>query len=104
MWGFSVRGRWRLAREHLHDRVHGRLTAKRRLAGEQLVKNCAQTVDVGGGRDLLLRSGLLRGHVVGRAQHGASARQIAVAFHARGQAEIGHLRLARCIEQNVARL
>jgi len=54
---------------HLAERLHGGEAAERRRAGEHLVEDGAQGVDVGPGVDLLAAVGeLLRGHVRGGAQ------------------------------------
>ena len=47
---------------------------------------------------------LLRGHVAGRADDCAGVREIAVAFDALGQAEVGDVRRAVGVEQDVAGL
>ena len=67
-----------------------RLGPKRRLAGEDLVQDRPQGVDVGGWAERLLVAGrLLGGHVAGRAEHGLRARQPLVLVKAFGQAKVG---------------
>ena len=75
------------------------------LAGQQGVQDCAQAIDVGGRREAPLHARrLLRRHV-GRSPHdGARLRQVAVALDAPGQAEVGHVRLAVLVDQDVGRL
>ena len=83
---------------------------ERRAAGQQVVERAAQAVDVGADVGLLGVDGLLRGDVVGRAEHLALVRQAAVdrllAGHL-GQAEVEHLDdrpVALAGEHQVARL
>ena len=73
-------------------------------AGQQLVQDRAQGVDVGERPDLLgLALGLLGGHVAGRAQDRVGRRQ-AASVQRLGQAEVGDLGRAVGGQQDVARL
>ena len=83
----------------------GRRALERRAAGEHLVEDRAQGVDVGGGRDVGGRAaGLLGGHVARRAHDVAGAGQARLALHQLGQAEVGDLRDALVGEHDVGRL
>ena len=79
---------------HLQHGVQRRRRPERRPAGEHLVQDRSEGVDVGGGTDVLLGLGLFGGHVAGRAHDGAGLRQAAAALDVLGQAEIGDLRRA----------
>ena len=70
------------------------LGPERRPAGEQLVENRAEAVDIDGRRQHLFRPRLFGRHVARRADDGAGLRLPRVAFHALGQAEIRDVRLA----------
>jgi hypothetical protein len=89
-------GRHRLVGQHLQHRVERRLGPERRAAGQALVEDGAQGVDVGGGADLLrLARRLLRRHVGGGAEDGAGLRLAADVVQALGQAEVGDPQLSR---------
>jgi hypothetical protein len=78
--------------EDLQGGLHGRVGAERRAAGEQLVQDGAEGVDVGGGAyGPVVAARLLGGHVARGAQHGAALGESAVAFEALGEAEVGDL-------------
>ena len=69
-------------------------TQERWPAGEQLVEDRAERVDVRGRPDLLMSGRrLLRGHVAGRADDDAARRQIAGQIEPLHQAEVGDLGL-----------
>jgi hypothetical protein len=75
-------------------------------AGDDLVEHQAQRIHVGSGVDRLgIARQLLRAHVAERAHHvpGGGGRA-AVTVGRTGDAEVDHLRLARGVHENVARL
>ena len=82
-------------------RVALRLSFKRRLSGDHLVKHDAQRPDVTAAVGLL-SSRLLRRHVGGRAQDSTAVRQPAV-IRDNCQAEIHDLGVASCREQDISR-
>ena len=84
------------------ERVQRRRGVKRRPAGQTLVEDRPQAVDVGERPDLRGAGGLLRGHVRGRAQD-AVAGQGPFLGEALGQSEIGDLGHAVRREQDVGR-
>jgi hypothetical protein len=94
---------FRLALDDLQERVERRLGLERRPAGEQLVEDGPQAVDVGGRGQPFFAAGLLRRHVARRAQDGPAARPPGIAGRALGQAEVGDVRLAARVEQDVGR-
>ena len=97
--------RQRLLLEHQQHGVDRRSRLKRRPAGEHLVENRAQAIDVAGRSELTATAGgLLRGHVARRAENRAGERQIRVGLDPLGQAEIGHVRPAVVVDQDVRRL
>ena len=104
--GIEPARRGRLLLQHLQQRVQRRLAAERRPAGQQLVEDRPQAVDVGGGGQRPFRAGgLLGGHVAGRADDGARAASGSLSpLDALGQAEVGDVRLALGVEQDVGRL
>lgn len=76
----------------LAERVQSSRRQERRAAGEQLVKNGAQRVNVGGRAnlpDLAVR--LLGRHVAGRAQDGAGAGLPDAGIQVLGQPKVGNL-------------
>ena len=84
--------RHRLLLDDLADGVDRVAGLERRPAGEQLVEDRAQRVDVGGRADVAgLARGLFRGHVAGGAEDGAALGLPRVVVDALGQAEIGDL-------------
>ena len=98
------RGRPRLVVQHLVQQ-HPRRAAERQLAGQQLVEDHAEAVDVGAAVDLVrLAAGLLGAHVGGRAQHLALERHRDLARVALGQAEVHDVRAARRRRHDVRRL
>ncbi|MCI0681723.1 MAG: hypothetical protein L0Y71_06440 [Gemmataceae bacterium] len=99
----------RIAVEHLQDRFQFGFGAERRPAGQQLVEDGAQPVHVHRRGQRFFRARLLRRQVARRADDGARARFQATAIGAAaidapGQPEVGNVRLAPGIEQDVARL
>ena len=75
------------------------------MTSEQLVKHCAKSIDVCGAADgRVVSDSLFRRHVTGRAQDFQRARDRAFRFDQSGQSEIGQMRFAFSIEQNVSRL
>ena len=72
--GLNARGRHRLLVLHLVQRVQDGGALERRPAGQQLVEDGPQGIDVGRRAGSVARAaGLLRGHVAGRAHDGAAA-------------------------------
>ena len=81
----------RLILAHLIEGVQNGRPLEWRLAGEALVEDRPQGVDVGGGADLVDATGsLLRRHVAGRAKDGPG-QSLAVGTVALAQSEVGHL-------------
>ncbi len=79
-----------------------RLGAKRPATGQQLVENNAQTEYVAAAiNPMALAARLFRAHVTGCA---GKCRSTADVFLAKRQSEIGDVRLAGCIEENVSGL
>ena len=86
-------------------RVGERFAHERRPAREQVIENRAERIDVAAPADqAALGRGLLRRHVVGRAEHLAAQGQFAVVMQPLGQAEVGHARLVERVDQHVGRL
>ena len=84
--------------DHLHDRLAG----ERRPAGEQGIEHAPQSVQIAAAGDRLA-VGLLRGHVVGRAEHAAIGRHVRAAVQL-GDAEVGELDVVLLVDQQVGRL
>src|SRR5262249_34921762 len=77
----------------LQNRVQLRLGPERWPAGEQLVEDGTQGVNVAGGAGLPgLAAGLLRGHVAGRAHDGPGPRPAGPRGQRCGPAAVGRLR------------
>ena len=78
---------------------------ERRRAGQHLVQNGAERVDVGGGTDRGVAGRLLRAHVRRRPEHetGAGETLVVRGDHGAGEAEVRHDRLSAG-EQDVLRL
>src|SRR6266487_265748 len=73
------------------------------MASEQLVKHCAESVDVRGARNARVISHcLFRRHITGSAQNFHRARSGTLCFDQPGQPEIGEMRFAFCVEQDVS--
>ena len=111
-WDARVQRPWvvRLPVENLQDRVEGRRGAEGWFPREAGVKDGAETVDIHGRREVLLGGGLFGGHVLRGADNGPSARQFIAAraggfrrAERLGQAEIGDVRLAGGVHQDVRR-
>ena len=69
------------------------------MAGEQLVKHCAESVNIcRAGDPRVISHRLFRGHVAGRAQNFHRARDGAFGFDEPCQPEIGEMRFAFLIE------
>ncbi len=101
----ALSGRQRSFSNDGEQRVEVGFAQQRRPAGEQLVEDGAQAVNVrGGGQPLPGGAGLFRGHVRGRADDGLGLGQAAFLLEALGQAEVGELRIARAVQQHVGRL
>src|SRR5947207_255058 len=83
----------------------GSLGAKGGLAGEQLVKDGTQAVNIGGGGELFGSTTCLFGcHVTGRPEDGEAMSQRRVILDQFGQAEIGHVGIALLIQENIGGL
>ncbi len=83
----------RLLLAHLPQSLENRIGPERRLAGQQLVEDHAQRVDVDGRRDRLTSALSLLGCHVARGPHDRSRRGDAAPFRRLdplGQAEVGH--------------
>ena len=96
-------------RLRLNDRTQGfqgRRPEERRLAKQHFVKDGAEAVDVRRRAGVLaVAAGLLRGHVGGRAEDGSGCRRRnARPAHYFGEAEVGEVRLAGGIDDDVGRL
>src|SRR5262249_20302348 len=94
-------GRGRLVQGRPEDR-HLRVLAKRRLAGERLVEDAAQRVDVRAAIDGLALD-LLRGDVVDRAHEVSRVGQRALFRRVRGKAEVAQIDVVRGIDTALAR-
>ena len=89
----------------MRERVERRLGLERGPAGQQLVQNRAQAVDVGQRGDFPPLPGrLLRRHVGRRPHDGPGAGQLAVALNPPGQAKVGNVGLSLAVQQDVPRL
>src|SRR5439155_20269091 len=78
---------------------------ERRMAGKQLIKDCAKSVNIRCARGLrLVTSGLLGRHVTRRSQYLQCSRDRALCFHQPRQPEVSQMRFALCVEQDIARL
>ena len=95
----------RVVVDDLADGLHRRLALEWRTAGEHLVKDRTQGVDVGRRTDVpALPARLLGGHVAGRAHDLAGLGVAVVRVDPLGQAEVGDLGRAVRGEQDVGRL
>ena len=100
----SWRGGARLVLQHLQDQ-HPPIAAERALAGQELVENDPEAVDVAPGVDpVRLAARLLGRHVGRRAQHLAVLGHDGLVGLALGQAEVHQVGLAFGIEQDVGGL
>ena len=101
------RRRYRLVKNDLPERLHRARPPERRPAGEHLVEDRPEGVDVGRRADLgRLPQRLLARHVAGRSHH-LPAERLALALLALqplGQAEVGDLGYPGRVEQHVRRL
>jgi hypothetical protein len=87
---------------HLGQGFQNAFGLEGRPVGEQFIQDGAQPVDVGGRRNRPGASArLLGGHVAGRADEHARLRQAAIHLHPFGQAEIGDVRPALRVEEDV---
>ena len=97
--------RSRLAFQYLHERVQWRFLPERRLAGEHLVQDRAQAVDVAARADnCMMPGGLLGRHVAGRADNHAAARDVAVRLEQLHQPKVGDIGIALGVQEDVGRL
>ena len=103
--GLEAARLWRGLLDQLEERVKIAFPPERRPAGEQLEQDGSQAVNVcGGGQSPpILGQGLFGSHVIGGADNGFRLRRLAVGGNALGQAEVGDVRLALGVQQNVAR-
>src|SRR4029077_11817190 len=73
------------------------------MASEQLVKHCAQSVNIGCASDSrVISHRLFRSHVTGCAQNFHGARDGTLCFDEPCQPEIGEMRFAFCVKQDVS--
>ena len=102
----QVRARLPQAGRRLHDVLERqrdrRVGLVRHAAGEHLVGNHAQGVQIGPPVDVLDALGLFRAHVGGRPVHGRRA-QIDVGVGDLGKAEVGDIRVLVAVEKDVGR-
>ena len=97
----------RLGRGLAHgvERLGHAVAAERGLAGQQGVEDRAQAVDVGGRGDRpATPAGLLGRHVGRRAEDRARLGDLDVGLDPLGQAEVGDVRMALVVDQDVRRL
>jgi len=103
----AVNGRGAL-RFVIDDEAQGlqrRIRAERGLAGEQLVKDSAEAIDIDSRRELnAFALGLLGRHVVRRADDLTSDRDVLTSIDTLREAEVRDVRFALGIEQDVIRL
>jgi hypothetical protein len=95
----QARGR-RIDLPDLSDGVDGAVGPERRAAGEQLVQDRAQPVDVAA-RVGLASGGLFGRHVAGRSHRAAARGQGSVDRHPVGETEVGDARAIRLVDQDV---
>src|SRR5688572_18344396 len=75
--------------EYLPDSLVGSSARERRLSRKRLVKNCTQTVNIGGGCDAFgVAASLFRSHVRRCAEDGVRVRQRTVLLSDLGKAEV----------------
>src|SRR6266508_4612118 len=80
-------------------------SGKGRLTCQQLVKYCAEPIDICGAADSRVVSHcLLWRHVTWRAQNFQRARHRALRFDKSRKTEVGEMRFALLVQQNVSRL
>src|SRR4029077_1895290 len=73
------------------------------MTSEQLVKHCAQSVDIRGASDpRVISHRLFRRNVTWSAQNFHRARDGTLCFDQSRQTEVGEMRFAFCVEQNVS--
>jgi hypothetical protein len=90
---------------HLVDGVHRRRPEERRSAGEKLVQDRPERIQVGLWADALyVATGLLRRHVARRAQKSTALGLAGVVRQSLGETEVCDLRLAVRRQQHVGRL
>jgi hypothetical protein len=93
----------RLGVQNQSDSFISGTASKRWMASEQLVKHCAESVDIRGATDArVISHRLFRRHVAGRAQNFHCARDATLCFDQPCQSEIGEMRFAFCVQQNVS--
>ena len=89
----------------LPQRLHGRFRSEWRSTGKQLVENRAQAVNVRRGRQSFALTRRLFGrHVSGCAEDGGAHRQAGIVLRQLGQPEIGDVRFALLVEQDIGGL
>src|SRR5439155_4969631 len=98
----------RLPRLGFHNQPNSfvsRSSSKRWMAGEQLIKDCAEAVHIRRPCKLLVLTPRLFGsHVAGCSQYFHRASESALRFDQASQPEISEVRFALGIEENVTRL
>ena len=91
--------------DHLPDGFECRRASKGRPSGEQLVEDRAQAIDIRCRRELLgMAGGLLGRHVGWGAEQRGRPGDVIAAFDDFGQPEVGDVRLAVCVHQEVGGL
>ena len=95
----------RLRFQNHPDSFIGCAPGERRMAGEQLIKDCAKSVNISCAREpRLVTSGLLGRHVTRRSQYLQSTRDRALCFHQPRQTEVSQMRFTFSIDHYVSRL
>ena len=95
----------RLRLQNEADRLVGCATGERWMTSEQLIEDGAEPVNIGRARELRDVSGGLLGRDVTRgSQDVAGLRDRAFRFHQARQPEVGQMRFALDVEQNISRL
>src|SRR5262249_3720114 len=89
---------------HLPESRDRSLGPERRAAGEQLVEDGAQAVDVAGGGEDRVAARLLRGDVARRADDRRGRGRARAGVEPLREAEVGDVGPARLVEQDVGRL
>ena len=106
--GVALPWRDRIAFHHLQKRIQRGRSLERRRAGEALIEDGAQSVDIACRADIARPGGLLGSHVAGRAQDRPGARFAAPSsvtpLAIRSQAEVGDLWTAVLAQKDIARL
>ncbi len=103
--GVPLRRRFGQVRQHRGERLDHALAGEGRLARQQGVQDRPEPIDVGRRGDRAATpGGLLGAHVGRRAHDRAAGRQFDVGLDPLGQAEIGDVRMAFPVDEDVRRL